>query len=128
MTGQQLPPGMTPEMARAAASGMSAMTPDDLERMADQVEAGTLDPRMMGGMGGLGGGAAPPSMEEAMRMMQARALRGLCQDSVCSSLRVFAAKGETRCGVVFSEACAARQLVALHCAAAVPWCATRSTG
>lgn len=73
MAGQQVPPGMTPEMARAAASGMAAMSPDDLERMADQVEAGTLDPRMAGGMGGLGGGTAPPSMEEAMRMMQARA-------------------------------------------------------
>ena len=73
MAGQQLPPGVTPEMARAAAAGMAAMSPNDLERMADQVEAGALDPGMPGGMGGLGGGAPPASMEEAMRMMQARA-------------------------------------------------------
>ena len=112
MAGQQLPPGMTPEMARAATSGMAAMSPDDLERMADQVEAGTLDPRMACGMGGLGGGAAPPSMEEAMRMMQARDLRLLCQGSACSLTALckrFSSMGfET--WIISGEVWAARQL------------------
>ncbi len=70
MSGQQLPPGMklTPEMASAAAAGMSSMSPDDMDRMADALESGAAPPGDFGGFGGAG----PPAggMADAMRMMQ----------------------------------------------------------